>query len=136
MSLPAPDGPLPGTLDLGAFSMSLDVADLEASMAFYGRLGFEATHEPEGEHRYVIMKNGETTIGLFEGVIEGNVLTFNPGLTNRMAQLEDFTDVREIQQALTDAGVELTETVQTDQGPGHLTLVDPDGNAILIDQFF
>lgn len=136
MSLPAADGPLPGTLDLGAFSISLDVADLEASMAFYAKLGFESTHQPEGEHRYAIMKNGESTIGLFEGVIPANVLTFNPGLTNRMTQLEEFTDVRAIQSALTEAGLELTEHVATGSGPGHLTLVDPDGNAILIDQFF
>ncbi len=123
----------PGDLELGAFSISLSVADIEASEAFYRRLGFERTGG-DGEN-WAILFNGEAMIGLFQGMFEGNVLTFNPGLTNRMERLESFTDVREVQRRLDEHGVESIERADG-SGPAHITLVDPDGNAILIDQHF
>ena len=132
---------MPGTLDLGAFSISLAVADLQASRAFYERLGFEVTGG-SAEERYLILVNGSAVIGLFEGMFEGNMLTFNPGVTTpddvqTGTPQERFTDVRDIQARLQGAGVELTDTTDPDgTGPAHITLEDPDGNAILIDQFF
>jgi catechol 2,3-dioxygenase-like lactoylglutathione lyase family enzyme len=132
------DRSLPGTLELGAFSMSLSVADLGASRRFYEALGFVFTGG-DPEHGYVILRNGDAMLGLFHGMFEGNILTFNPGLTGRMERLREFTDVREIERSLLDAGIEIGERVAADagdSGPGHITLRDPDGNAILIDQFF
>jgi catechol 2,3-dioxygenase-like lactoylglutathione lyase family enzyme len=137
-TIPNADPDLPGHMELGAFSISLDVADLEASRAFYEALGFVVSGgDPELD--YLILKNGESTIGLFHGMFDGNILTFNPGLTNRMERIEDFLDVREIERRLAEAGVGLVEGVDADagdNGPAHVTLTDPDGNAILIDQFF
>lgn len=135
--VPHADHDLPGSMELGAFSISLAVSDLDRSRAFYETLGFEVTGG-DAEQNYLILKNGESTIGLFHGMFEGNILTFNPGLTNRMERLESHVDVRTIQQRLDDAGLELMERVDADndEGPGHITLTDPDGNAILIDQFF
>jgi len=130
----APTG-LPGRLELGAFSVSLSVADLEASRVFYEKLGFEVTGGAV-EQNYLILKNGETTIGLFHGMFEGNILTFNPGLTNRMERLESYADVRAIQAALEDEGVQLQTRAEDAAGPASITLTDPDGNAVLIDQFF
>lgn len=129
---------LPGNLELGAFSISLSVADLERSRAFYEALGFEVTGG-DVEHDYLILKNGESTIGIFQGMFEGNILTFNPGLTNRMERIEQFFDVRQIQDHLEEAGVEIPTPIDPDagdDGPASLTLTDPDGNSILIDQFF
>ena len=132
----AADPDLPGTMELGAFSLSLSVADLAVSRDFYAQLGFEVTGG-DADYGYLILKNGETTLGLFQGLFEGNILTFNPGLTNRMERLEQFTDVREVQSRLDDADVPLTNRADTEStGATSLTLVDPDGNAILIDQFF
>lgn len=125
---------LPGDVELGAFSISLSVADLSTSEAFYRKLGFERTGG-DGES-WVILANGEALIGLFHGMFEGNVLTFNPGLTNRMERLGSFTDVRDVQRRLESDGVELIERAGEGTGPAHITLVDPDGNAILIDQHF
>ncbi|MGD2042386.1 MAG: VOC family protein [Acidimicrobiia bacterium] len=125
-------------MELGAFSISLNVADLDASRRFYEALGFVVTGGAP-EHNYLILKNGESTIGIFHGMFEGNILTFNPGLTNRMERLEDFLDVRQIEQRLDGAGISLDSGVDPeagDEGPAHITLTDPDGNAILIDQFF
>ncbi|HKJ56136.1 MAG TPA: VOC family protein [Nitriliruptoraceae bacterium] len=135
-SLPPVDE-LPGTLDLGAFSISLNVADLDASTRFYEALGFEVAGG-DREENYLILKNGETTIGIFHGMFEDNILTFNPGLTNRMTMDEDFVDVREIQQRLEDADMQLVTRVDEDNssGPASITLLDPDGNPVLIDQFF
>lgn len=136
--VPKADPDLPGNLELGAFSVSLNVADLDLSRQFYEKLGFVvAGGDPD--HNYLILKNGETTIGLFHGMFEGNILTFNPGLTNRMERLAEFTDVREVAGALHGAGVELTSPIDPeagDTGPAHVALTDPDGNAILIDQHF
>ncbi len=124
-------------MDLGAFSVSLTVQDLAASRAFYEKLGFEVTGGDE-EHNYLILVNRGTVIGLFQGMFEKNILTFNPGLAGvDMEQLEEFTDVREIQRALKGEGIELAEeTDETTTGPAHISLLDPDGNPILIDQFF
>ncbi len=133
--VPAAPAVLPGRLELGAFSVSLSVADLDSSRAFYEKLGFEVAGGA-AEQNYLILKNGETTIGLFQGMFEGNILTFNPGLTNRMERLESYPDVRAIQAALEDAGVGLQTRAEGESGPASITLTDPDGNAVLIDQFF
>ncbi len=123
-------------MDLGAFSISLTVKDLEVSRTFYEKLGFSVTGGDTASN-YLILKNEETIIGLFHGMFERNILTFNPGLTNRMERLTEFTDVREIQRHLKDQGTELeTEADDGSTGAASLTLVDPDGNPILIDQFF
>ncbi len=137
-TVPHTDRDLPGEMELGAFSISLSVADLEASRKFYAALGFVVTGGGP-DHNYLILKNGEATIGIFSGMFEGNILTFNPGLTNRMERIEEYLDVRRIDQKLKDAGLELHAGVDPeagDSGPAHVTLIDPDGNAILIDQFF
>lgn len=137
-TVPSADTDLPGTMELGAFSMSLAVADLAVSRGFYEALGFEVTGGDQ-EHNYLILKNGETTIGLFHGMFEQNILTFNPGLTNRMERIENFLDVRAIQERLAAAGIELETAVAEDAGdtgPAHIVLVDPDGNPVMIDQFF
>jgi catechol 2,3-dioxygenase-like lactoylglutathione lyase family enzyme len=123
------------TMDLGAFSISLTVSDLAASKAFYEKLGFAATGGAEDEG-WLIMVNQPAVIGLFSGMFDKNILTFNPGLVLGTEQPETFTDVREIQEKLEAAGLELQDRVDPDsaEGPGHLTLLDPDGNPILIDQ--
>lgn len=136
-TIPSADSSLPGDLELGAFSISLSVADLARSRSFYEQLGFVVTGgDPEAD--YLILKNGETTIGLFHGMFEGNILTFNPGLTNRMERIETFTDVRNIQQTLDASNITIKDRVDSEsvEGPASITLVDPDGNSILIDQFF
>ena len=124
-------------MDLGAFSISLAVKDLAVSRAFYEKLGFEVTGG-SGEHHYLILVNQGTVLGLFQGMFEKNILTFNPGLGGPdMQQLEEYTDVREIQRALKAAGVDLTEEAdESGSGPAHIAFLDPDGNPILIDQFF
>jgi len=121
-------------MKLGAFSVSLNVKDIQKSKAFYEALGFE---EFAGniEHGYLILKNDSSTIGLFQGMFEKNMLTYNPGWAQDCSTLEDYQDVREIQQALRDKGIELLDTVDEDtKGPGSIMLVDPDGNPVLIDQ--
>jgi catechol 2,3-dioxygenase-like lactoylglutathione lyase family enzyme len=121
-------------MKLGAFSISLNVKDLSASRAFYTHLGFSEMGG-NAEHGYLIMKNGDTIIGLFGGFIEANTLTFNPGWDQNAQNTDDFDDVRVIQKRLKDAGLKLeTECDETTEGPAHITLMDPDGNAILIDQ--
>ena len=137
-TVPSADADLPGSMELGAFSMSLNVADLAASRTFYEALGFEMTGG-DADHGYAIMKNGQTTIGLFHGMFEHNILTFNPGLTNQMERIEEFLDVRAIQERLRAAGIQLETPVADDAGdtgPAHLIVVDPDGNPVMIDQFF
>jgi len=123
-------------MNLGAFSISLNVKDLQESRAFYEKLGFEVSGG-SAEQNYLILKNGESIIGIFHGMFERNILTFNPGLTNRMDRLKEFTDVREIQRHLKQQGLTLaTEADESTTGAASLTLTDPDGNPILIDQFF
>ncbi len=130
------DRDLPGRLELGAFSVSLSVADLDASAEFYRRLGFVISGG-DASQGWLILRNGETTIGLFHGMFEGNLLTFNPGLTNRMQRLRTYTDVRQVQARLEEEGLELTTRADPEStGAASITLVDPDGNAILVDQFF
>ena len=121
-------------MKLGAFSVSLAVKDLAASQAFYETLGF-APVGGDPEQNWLILRNGETTIGLFQGMFEENILTFNPGWSSQAEPLEEFEDVRGIQVKLQGEGVELTSEVKEGTtGPGSLTLKDPDGNVILIDQ--
>lgn len=124
-------------MDLGAFSVSLTVKDLALSRVFYEKLGFEVTGGAE-EHNYLILVNQGTVIGLFQGMFDRNILTFNPGLAGPdMEQLSEFTDVRVIQRSLKSDGIELTEEAdETTSGPAHIAFLDPDGNPILIDQFF
>ena len=122
------------TLPLGAFSVSLSVKDIAASKTFYEELGF-AVVGGDQSHHYLIMRNGDHTIGLFQGMFEGNVLTFNPGWDAHGNEVDEFTDVREIHQKLVDDGIEITDAnLSAESGPGHISFVDPDGNAILIDQ--
>jgi catechol 2,3-dioxygenase-like lactoylglutathione lyase family enzyme len=121
-------------MNLGVFSVSLSVQDLQASRAFYAKLGF-SDMGGNADHGYLIMKNGETIIGLFQGMFEKNILTFNPGWNSDAENVDPFTDVRDIQAQLEAAGLTLVERAETDsEGPAHLTLIDPDGNPILIDQ--
>lgn len=121
-------------MQLGKFSVSLAVKDLAISRAFYAKLGFE----PVGgnpEHNWQVLQNGDVTIGLFQGMFDDNILTFNPGWDSEKNALEEFEDVREIQAKLKSAGVELQlETDPDGDGIGHIVLTDPDGNVIMFDQ--
>jgi lactoylglutathione lyase len=126
---------MPGSLDLGGFSVSLAVADLARSREFYEKLGFEVGGG-EAEQGWLILVNGRAVVGLFQGMFDRNIITFSPGVLAPGETPSSFTDVREIQARLQAAGVELTETTDPDgTGPAHITLSDPDGNPILIDQF-
>ena len=121
-------------MDLGAFSISLAVSDLAASQAFYEKLGFSVFGGVAAEN-WLILKNGDHVIGLFQGMFDRNTLTFNPGWDSNKATLPDFQDVREIQKAIKARG--LTPNPAADEstsGPAHFMLTDPDGNPILIDQ--
>ena len=121
-------------MKLGAFSVSLAVKDLEASKQFYGYLGF-TVFAGDMEKNYLIMKNGNSLVGLFQGMFENNILTFNPGWDENASPLEAFDDVREIQKELKDKGMKLEREVDEDtSGPGSIVIMDPDGNAVLIDQ--
>jgi len=121
-------------MPLGAFSISLAVKDLSASRAFYEKLGFSCVMG-EDSKSWLILRNGTTTIGLFHGMFDRNILTFNPGWDAACNQLERFTDVRELQRRLRAAGIEpVTPADEATTGPGSLVIVDPDGNPILLDQ--
>jgi len=121
-------------MELGAFSISLAVKDIHESLAFYEKLGFE-TLGGDIAQNWLILKNGETVIGLFQGMFEKNILTFNPGWDQNAQAVESFTDVRELQRQLKAQGLELeTEADESTTGPAYVTLSDPDGNPILIDQ--
>ena len=120
-------------MQLGAFSISLGVKDLAASKTFYEKLGFESFGGAE-EHNFLIMKNGDTIVGLFQGMFEGPMLTFNPGWDQNAAEVNPYTDVRDIKSTLRDAGLEITQEQGDDSGPGSFVVVDPDGYPILIDQ--
>lgn len=119
---------------LGKFSISLAVKDIHASKAFYEKLDFE----PAGgdiEQNWLILQNGSTTIGLFQGMFDSNIMTFNPGWDDSASTLEEFDDVRVLQNALKERGLELlTEADAGGSGPASVTLADPDGNQILLDQ--
>lgn len=121
-------------MQLGAFSVSLAVKDLAASRAFYEKLGF-ATLGGDAGQGWLILKNGEVVIGLFQGMFEKNMLTFNPGWDQSAQPLPSFTDVRELQKRLEAAGVAITTRAdESTTGPAHFVVVDPDGNPILFDQ--
>lgn len=121
-------------MKLGAFSISLAVKDLQASKMFYENLGFQAFGGSE-EMNYLIMKNGNALIGLFQGMFENNILTFNPGWDENAQPFDPFDDVRTIQQHLRSKDVTLlSEADETTTGPASIVFLDPDGNTILIDQ--
>ncbi len=121
-------------MELGTFSISLAVKNLQASKAFYEKFGF-TVFAGETAHNYLIMKNGEHLIGLFQGMFDKNILTFNPGWGSDAQQLETFTDVRELQRQLKAQGLELTnEADESTTGPASFVAVDPDGNPIRVDQ--
>lgn len=121
-------------MKLGAFSVSLNVKDIKASKQFYEKLGF-AVFAGGLEKNYLIMKNGNSLIGLFQGMFEGNILTFNPGWDENAKNLELFDDVREIQRQLKSKAIKLTtEADEKTSGPASIMTTDPDGNMILIDQ--
>ncbi len=121
-------------MELGAFSISLAVKDLEASRAFYEKFGFSA-FAGDASQNWLILKNGDHVIGLFQGMFEKNILTFNPGWDQNAQKLAAFTDVRELQSQLKAQGVQLAnEADESTTGPAGFIAVDPDGNTILIDQ--
>lgn len=121
-------------MELGAFSISLNVADLTASTDFYRTLGFEVTGG-DGES-WSILVNGGTVIGLFQGMFDRNILTFNPGWNGPGQEADTFTDVRELRNRLVEAGIEpqVDTTGDSAEGPAHIVIADPDGNPIMFDQ--
>ncbi len=121
-------------MELGAFSISLTVKDIDASRKFYEKFGFQV-FGGDASQNWLIMKNGGAVIGLFQGMFEKNILTFNPGWDSNAQELADYTDVRELQRRLKERGVELTgEADESTVGPASFIAVDPDGNPILVDQ--
>ena len=121
-------------MELGAFSISLAVKDIQASKAFYEKFGFKV-FTGNAAQRWLILKNGAHAIGLFQGMFPKNILTFNPGWDSNASKLKTFTDVRELQGQLKARGLQLTtEADETSAGPASFTTVDPDGNPILVDQ--
>ncbi|MEO8294814.1 MAG: VOC family protein [Gemmatimonadota bacterium] len=121
-------------MQLGNFSVSLAVKDIQASKSFYETLGFTVLLG-DATQNWLIMKNDQTVIGLFQGMFEKNMLTFNPGWDREGKKLEEFTDVRELQRQLKSAGIKLlTEVDENTVGPASLIVVDPDGNPVLLDQ--
>jgi catechol-2,3-dioxygenase len=121
-------------MQLGAFSISLSVKDINVSKRFYEQLGFTVLGGAL-EKRYLIMKNGNALVGLFQGMFENNILTFNPGWDEQAATVDPFDDVRDIQRHLKSHNIPLvTEADESTTGPASLVLTDPDGNMILIDQ--
>jgi catechol 2,3-dioxygenase-like lactoylglutathione lyase family enzyme len=121
-------------MELGAFSISLAVKDIETSRSFYEKFGFEVIGG-DASLNWLILRNGDHTIGLFQGMFEKNMLTFNPGWDKHAGPLDTFTDIRELQRQLKARGVELvSEADETSTGPASFVAVDPDGNPILVDQ--
>ena len=120
-------------MELGAFSISLGVKDLVKSKAFYETLGFSQFGGNE-DYNYLIMKNGETLVGLFQGMFEGPMLTFNPGWDQSAGELPSFEDVRDIKAKLKAAGLDIQNEGGGDSGPGSFMVIDPDGYPVLIDQ--
>jgi len=121
-------------MKLGAFSISLNVKDLEISRKFYESLGF-SVYAGDMEQKYLIMKNESTIIGLFQSMFENNILTFNPGWDSNANSLESFDDVREIQKSIKSKGITpLSEADPATSGPANMMISDPDGNVILFDQ--
>ena len=121
-------------MQLGAFSISLAVNELQESRAFYEKFGF-TVFGGDAAQNWLIMKNGEHTIGLFQGMFERNILTFNPGWSSNADPLSEFTDIRELQRQLKAAGVDLVaEADESTTGPASFMALDPDGNPVLVDQ--
>ena len=121
-------------MKLGSFSVSLSVKDIAASRDFYAKLGFEEIGG-NADDNWLILRNGEHVIGLFQGMFDNNMLTFNPGWDQQCTDLESFTDVRELQKQLKAAGIEMAAEADEDtDGPASIMIIDPDGNPILIDQ--
>lgn len=121
-------------MELGAFSISLAVKDIHTSKAFYEKLGFKEFGGDISQN-WLIMKNAETVIGLFQGMFEGNILTFNPGWDQDAQEMASFTDVRDLQEQIKTLGIPLiSEVEEGGTGPGSFMLTDPDGNTILFDQ--
>ncbi|MEM8964663.1 MAG: VOC family protein [Acidobacteriota bacterium] len=121
-------------MQLGAFSVSLAVQDIHASKAFYEKLGFQAIGG-QIEQNWLILRNATTTIGLFQGMFESNIMTFNPGWDGNNNELPEFEDVRQIQARLKEQGLAIEKEADPDtEGPASFVVVDPDGNAILFDQ--
>lgn len=121
-------------MDLGAFSVSLAVKDIQISKDFYEKLGFMVTGGNQDQN-WLILKNDTTILSLFQGMFDKNILTFNPGWDVNAQEVNPFTDVRELQKKLKAQGISLSEEAdETSTGPAELSLLDPDGNAILIDQ--
>ena len=129
----APPPAAPAAMPLGNFSVSLAVADINASKAFYEKLGFRQV-AGEVAQRWVVMRNGDTKIGLFQGMFPRNALTFNPGWDRDGNPTATFEDVRVLQRRLRAAGLDVGEPIASASGPAHFALTDPDGNPILIDQ--
>jgi catechol 2,3-dioxygenase-like lactoylglutathione lyase family enzyme len=137
-STPAsPSGPSTATkaMDLGNFSVSLNVKDIKASMAFYEKLDFKVV-AGKLEQKWVVLQNGDARIGLFQGMFDKNIMTFNPGWNKNKETLKDFQDVREIQRTLKGRGITTIapEADEKTEGPAYFKVVDPDGNALLFDQ--
>jgi len=120
-------------MQLGAFSISLSVSDLEASLAFYRKLGFGIVGGDASDN-WLILRNGKCTIGLFSGMFQGNMLTFNPGWNSEGETVDGFEDVRSIYNSITAEGIVPDSAVESASGPGSFTVKDPDGNVILFDQ--
>ena len=121
-------------MQLGAFSVSLAVKDIQASREFYEKLGFEVVGGEQAQN-WLILRNSGHTIGLFQGMFEENILTFNPGWDDEAQPLGSFTDIREIQRQLKSKGLQfISEADESTSGPGSFITQDPDGNTILVDQ--
>lgn len=121
-------------MELGCFSISLTVKDLKKSKEFYEKIGF-AVYAGEESHNFLIMKNGETNIGLFQGMFDKNILTFNPGWDQNAQNTESFVDIRALKEEFKAKGIDIAQdSVSGEQGPASFTVIDPDGNPILIDQ--
>ena len=120
-------------MQLGNFSLSLSVKDIGTSKEFYEALGFSIIDGNEKEG-WLILKNGETNIGLFQGMFEQNIITFNPGWVQNGKELETFTDIRDIQKKLKESHINFKQEVKDDTGPASFMITDPDGNTILVDQ--
>ncbi len=121
-------------MQLGAFSISLAVKDIKASKDFYEKFGFQVFHGDITQN-WLILKNDDTTIGLFQGMFENNIMTFNPGWDSDANEIEKFTDIRQLQRQLRELGVKFENEVDEDTtGPASFVVVDPDGNPILVDQ--
>ena len=120
-------------MQLGNFSISLKVQDLVTSRAFYEKLGFSVIAGAEAQH-WLVMKNGDANIGLFQGMFEKNILTFKPGWDQNGKELDMFTDIRDIQKKLKDAGIPFQQEVKDGTEPASFLILDPDGNPILVDQ--